>query len=205
MCFDKEYFVRLDLLSPGRDDGDDGSNTGRFRFMEYACNRAVIMLHLASRRAIKMSLLFSAFTSASQHTFNWSLSKSTVVDSSSMLFLVSLLDHPLFEEIVILPPLSLQFIWSVEDSEATLPPPPTLYMSSSSLSIRSVTEYRFRFNSCCWTSPDGVFAVIIAVVVVVVDVNTGRWWKDVGRWSAVDLRSDEDSAVVVAVWSRSRL
>jgi hypothetical protein len=29
MCFDKEYFVRLDLLSPGRDDGDDGSNTGR--------------------------------------------------------------------------------------------------------------------------------------------------------------------------------
>lgn len=27
MCFDKEYFVGLDL--PGRDDGGDGSNTGR--------------------------------------------------------------------------------------------------------------------------------------------------------------------------------
>lgn len=90
-----------------------------------------------------------------------------------LLFLVSLLDHPLLEEIVGLPPLSLQFIWSVEDSEATLPPPPpTLYMSSSSLSIRSVTEYRFWFNSCCRASPDGEFAVIIAAVVVVVVVNT---------------------------------
>jgi len=29
MCFDKKYFVGLDLLSPGRDDGGDGSNTGR--------------------------------------------------------------------------------------------------------------------------------------------------------------------------------
>jgi len=27
MCFDKEYFAGLDL--PGRDDGGDGSNTGR--------------------------------------------------------------------------------------------------------------------------------------------------------------------------------
>jgi len=41
------------------------------------------MLHLASRRAIRMSRLFSAFTSASQQTFNWSLSRSTVVLSSS--------------------------------------------------------------------------------------------------------------------------
>lgn len=83
-----------------------------------------------------------------------------------LLFLVSLLlDHPSLVAIVGLPPLSLQFVWSVDDSEATLSPPPTLYMSSRSLSIRSATEYRFWFNSFR-ASLDGESAVITAVVFV---------------------------------------
>lgn len=60
------------------------TSTHSLRFMEYACNSAVIILHLASRRAINMSRLFRALTNASQHTFNWSLNKSTVVLSSSV-------------------------------------------------------------------------------------------------------------------------
>ncbi|KAE9523590.1 hypothetical protein AGLY_016142 [Aphis glycines] len=76
-----------------------------------------------------------------------------------------LLDHPLFEEIVILPPLSLQFIWSVEDSEATLPPPPTLqrlynlHINLSTLSVlfnlfidqtqpREMLKETFLYSSC---------------------------------------------------------
>lgn len=64
----------------------------------------------------------------------------------AVLFLASLLDHP--DGITGFPPTppappSLQFVWSVDDSDATLPPP-TRQMSSRSLSIRSVTEYRSR-------------------------------------------------------------
>lgn len=85
-------------------------------------------------------------------------------------------------DVIVFRPPSLQFVWSVDDSDAPLLEP-TLYISSRSLSIRSATEYRFRSTFCSLSDLE-VSATIVVVnvaIVVVEPCNTcAKWFHYIG-------------------------
>lgn len=140
------------------------AKTWRSPKIENRCNNyfstANILLHLISD-CKNYNFRFQVFFKM-EYFINITIQHKNYVNKPCLLFLVSLLDHPLVEPISGWPPPpSLQFVWSKDDSDATLPPPPTLYMSSRSLSIRSVTEYRIRCDCSCVPPDDKVPAAAI--------------------------------------------